>query len=220
MTQGKNGTKAVFLLDDEVHFKGVWKLPCGSYTAEIRDPSQKRNIWLGTFNSGEEAARAYDTAARLYGGHTAKTNFPPVSKDDTQTTTRDFLWKINHNNVMSDHILSNQSSDIASSSRSGGDAVRFPLLNQNTDEFRRFMTVTGTSVVMSPACDKDLLESLMKAGVILPDPGMRAGSILPDPKMSSQKVTLDFMGVGTVQPPTTGAELPNLELSLTPPGSM
>jgi len=208
----QKNNKAIVNLDDddEVHFKGVWKLPCGSYTAEIRHPDQRRNIWLGSFSTAEEAARAYDTAARKFGGHTVKTNFPPVSKDYLQTTTRDFLCKINHNNVMSDHILPNQSRNIASSSRSSSDAVSFSLLNQNPNEFRRFKTVTGTSVVMSTACDKDLLETLMKAGVIL-----------PDPKMSNQKeTTLDFMGVGPVQPRTASAEPPNLELSLAPPGSM
>ncbi|WMV15990.1 hypothetical protein MTR67_009375 [Solanum verrucosum] len=203
----QKNNKAIVNLDDddEVHFKGVWKLPCGSYTAEIRHPDQGRNIWLGSFNTAEEAARAYDTAAKKF-----KTNFPPVSKDYLQTTaTRDFLCKINHNNVTSDHILPNQSRNIASSSRSSSDAVSFSLLNQNLNEFRRFKTVTGTSVVMSTACDKDLLETLMKAGVIL-----------PDPRMSSQKETLDFMGVGPVQPRTASAEPPNLELSLAPPGNM
>ncbi|KAK4711150.1 hypothetical protein R3W88_005663 [Solanum pinnatisectum] len=197
MTPQKNNKAIVNLEDDdEVHFKGVWKLPCGSYTTEIRHPDQKRNIWLGS-------ARTYDTAARKFGGHTVKTNFPPVY---LQTTTRDFLCKINHNNVTSDHVLPNQSRNIASSSRSSSDAVSFPLLNQNPKEFRRFKTVTGTSVVMSTACDKDLLETLMKAGVILPDPKM--------------KETLDFMGVGPVQPRTASVEPPNLELSLAPPGNM
>ncbi|KAG5622537.1 hypothetical protein H5410_007755 [Solanum commersonii] len=134
---------------------------------------------------------------------------PPVSKDYLQTTTRDFLCKINHNNVTSDHILPNHRRNIASSSRSSSDAVSFSLLNQNLNEFRRFKTVTGTSVVMSTSCDKDLLETLMKAGVIL-----------PDPRISSQKETLDFMAVCPVQPRTASAEPPNLELSLAPPGSM
>ncbi|GJU72709.1 ethylene-responsive transcription factor SHINE 2 isoform X2 [Tanacetum coccineum] len=61
-------------------FRGVRQRQWGSWVSEIRHPLLKRRIWLGTFETAEAAARAYDQAAILMNGQSAKTNFPMTNK--------------------------------------------------------------------------------------------------------------------------------------------
>ncbi|XP_027337395.1 dehydration-responsive element-binding protein 2D-like [Abrus precatorius] len=66
-------------------FIGVRQRPSGRWVAEIKDSSQHVRLWLGTYDTPEEAARAYDEAARALRGENARTNFAPVNQSIGQS---------------------------------------------------------------------------------------------------------------------------------------
>ncbi|XP_009599132.1 ethylene-responsive transcription factor ERF069-like [Nicotiana tomentosiformis] len=73
---------------------GVRKRKWGKYCAEIRDPFNKKKIWLGTFNTAEEASQVYQSKKLEFEGKIkmakiAKTNKGISEKSELESKTSD-----------------------------------------------------------------------------------------------------------------------------------
>ncbi|KAG9443674.1 hypothetical protein H6P81_015014 [Aristolochia fimbriata] len=60
----------------DLRFKGVRKRKWGKYVSEIRLPNSRERIWLGSYDTAEKAARAFDAAMFCLRGKNADFNFP------------------------------------------------------------------------------------------------------------------------------------------------
>lgn len=91
-TRGKGGP-----LNASCQYRGVRQRTWGKWVAEIREPKKRTRLWLGSFATAEEAAMAYDEAARRLYGPDAYLNLPHLHTDNNNPSSNNkshnkFKW--------------------------------------------------------------------------------------------------------------------------------
>ncbi|KAL3512317.1 hypothetical protein ACH5RR_025034 [Cinchona calisaya] len=136
-------------------FLGVRQRPSGRWVAEIKDSSQnKLRLWLGTFNSAEEAALAYDNAARILRGRNAKTNF---TYHDGAMITREENHVLLGKNPRLHHILKHAIMKNLAKSSSALDSLKSSWNSTDDDHSRCEETLVGSEVLDDQSHDQNKL---------------------------------------------------------------